>query len=252
MIFYITLFTLVGSLFSLVGGVVLLRQKQYSERVILSLTGFAAGVLLTTAFLDLFPEALEQASDLKMTLTAALAGMVTLFIFERYFFWHHHHHESHGNAHPSVFMVVLGDSIHNLIDGIAIAGAFIISIPLGIVTSLAVAAHEIPQEIADFSVLLSRGVGRKNTLLLNIASSLTALIGAYVTLLLSDSIKPYLPLVIAFTAGMFIYIASSDLIPELHKSSQRKGNAFAQTAMFLVGIGAVVAIQSLLHDFIPH
>lgn len=248
MLSLIILFTIAGSVLSLIGGLILLLKKNLSQSFILGMTGFAAGVLISTAFFDLFPEAMESAPDSSVVFSSALLGMVVFFLFERYFLWFHHHHETPLEIHPSVLLITIGDSIHNFIDGVAIAGAFLMSIPLGITTSIAVAAHEIPQEIADFSVLLSHGVSKKNTLLLNLLSAFTSLLGALLTYFLFNRIEKNLPMIIAFTAGMFTYIASSDLIPELHRSSEKKGSAGAQTAMFLIGIVLVIIVKSVLHE----
>ncbi len=246
MLLNIIIFTIIGSILSLIGGVFLLLKKHLTESFILYLTSFAAGVLLATAFIDLFPEATKESTNISMIFVYALSGMVVFFILERFLFWFHHHHETEKDIKPSVLFIMLGDSIHNFIDGVAIASSFLVGFPLGMMTALAVAAHEIPQEIADFSVLLSQRVSKLKTLLFNGLSALTSLVGAVMTFYLSDQIRPLLPFVIAFTAGMFIYIASSDLIPELHKSSIKKTNAWHQTAMFLFGIFLVAITKSLL------
>lgn len=223
-------------------------RKQLSETFILDLTSFAAGVLLATAFIDLFPEAMEESNNITKISTYALSGMVVFFILERFLFWFHHHHETAKEINPSVILITLGDSIHNFIDGVAIASSFLISFPLGVTTAIAVAAHEIPQEIADFSVLLSQKVSKAKTLAFNGLSAITSLGGAILTYYLSAQIRSYLPYIIAFTAGMFIYIAASDLIPELHKSNIKKSNAWHQSAMLLFGIFLVVVAKSLLSE----
>ena len=226
----------------------LLFKKHLSETLILDLTSFAAGVLLSTAFIDLFPEALEKSSNPVKLFIYALGGMVVFFILERFLLWFHHHHETIKEVRPSVLLITIGDSIHNFIDGVAIASSFLVSFPLGVTTAIAVAAHEIPQEIADFSVLLGQKVTRLKTLAFNGLSALTSLLGAVITYYLSGQITVLLPFIIAFTAGMFIYIAASDLIPELHRSSIKKTNAWHQTATLLLGIMLVVVIKSLIGE----
>ena len=248
MLIYIIIFTIIGSILSLVGGVLILFRKKLSDTFILDLTSFAAGVLLATAFIDLFPEALEESNNIAKIFSYALSGMVVFFILERFLFWFHHHHETAKEISPSVILITIGDSIHNFIDGVAIASSFLISFPLGVTTSIAVAAHEIPQEIADFSVLLSQKVSKTKTLAFNGLSAITSLGGAILTYYISAQIRSYLPYIIAFTAGMFIYIASSDLIPELHKSSIKKSNAWHQSAMLLFGIFLVIVLKSLLNE----
>lgn len=245
---YIIIFTVLGSIISLAGGMLLLLKRQWSSGFILALTGFAAGALLATAFLDLFPEALENRASTTDVFVAALAGIVLFFLLERFFLWHHHHHESHGSIKPSVWLVTIGDGIHNFIDGVAITAAFLINIPLGITTAIAVAAHEIPQEIADFSVLITHGLTRKKAILFNLASACTSLVGAIVTYGMSELLQQYLPIIIAFTAGMFTYIASSDLIPELHHASSHKGSAWQQTGMFLLGIFLIFLVKWFIRE----
>ena len=249
MLFNILLFTVLGSIFSLIGGLLLLTRKRLSDKVILILTSFAAGVLLATAFFDLFPESLESDFEASTIFSFALAGIVIFFIFERFFLWYHHHHGSHQGIHPSTILITVGDGIHNFIDGVAIAGAFLVSFPLGIITSIAVAAHEIPHEIADFSVMLAEKVNKKKIILFNLISACSSLIGAIGTYFLAETITGYLPVIIAFTAGMFTYIASSDLIPELHRSSaDKKHEAWQQLSVFLAGIALVFVVKSLLNE----
>ncbi|KKS98735.1 MAG: Zinc transporter, ZIP family [Candidatus Gottesmanbacteria bacterium GW2011_GWA2_43_14] len=248
MLFNIVLFTILGSIFSLIGGLILLTRKQLSDKVILILTSFAAGVLLSTAFFDLFPESLESGTEPTTVFTAALTGIILFFIFERFFLWYHHHHGSHKGVHPSTILISVGDGIHNFIDGVAIAGAFLVSWPLGVITSIAVAAHEIPQEIADFSIMLSEKVERRKIVFFNLASAGTSLVGAVGTYFLAETVTIYLPIIIAFTAGMFTYIASSDLIPELHRSGEGKEEAWQQLTVFLIGIILIFVVKSLLHE----
>lgn len=248
MLINIIIFTFLGSILSLIGGILLLLKKQLSETFILALTSFAAGVLLATAFIDLFPEALENCKDPVKLFIFALGGIITFFILERFFLWFHHHHETTKEIKPTVLLITIGDSIHNFIDGVAIASSFLVSFPLGVTTAIAVAAHEIPQEIADFSVLLGQKVSRIKTLIFNGLSALTSLAGAILTYFLSDYISVSLPFIIAFTAGMFIYIASSDLIPELHRSSSKKTNPWHQTATLLLGIMLVIILKSLINE----
>lgn len=248
MLLTIIIFTVLGSILSLIGGVLLLFKKNLSETFVLDLTSFAAGVLLSTAFIDLFPEAMEASDNTAKLFTYALSGMVVFFTLERFLLWFHHHHETEKNIRPSILLITIGDSIHNFIDGIAIASAFLVSFSLGVTTALAVAAHEIPQEIADFSVLLGQKVSKLKTLFFNGFSAITSLIGAILTYFLSEKITVFLPFIIAFTAGMFIYIAASDLIPELHRSSVKKTNAWHQTGTLLFGIFLVIIIKSLISE----
>lgn len=243
----ILLLTILGSVVSLSGGFILLLKKNLSYPLTLMLTGFAAGVLLATAFLDLFPEAAQHLeSGEGSVFTLGLIGIVVFFLLERSFLWFHHHHEAHG-VKPTVWMITIGDGLHNFIDGVAIAATYMINPILGISTSLAVAAHEIPQEIADFSVLISHGLSKKRAILFNVLSALTAIVGAVGTYFFLPYIEPYLGFIIAFTAGMFSYISLSDLIPELHHTGFRK-DTVTQVITFGMGILSVY----LLKLIIPH
>src|SRR3989344_3679585 len=205
MLIQIILLTTLGSVVSLFGGFLLLLRKNWNTAFSLLLTSFAAGVLLATAFLDLFPESMEHLKEIGGgdVFVPALVGIICFFLLERTLIWFHHHHGAHG-IKPTVWMITLGDGVHNFIDGLAIA------------------AHEIPQEIADFSVLLSRGLSKRKAVIFNVASALTALVGAVGMYLFSEILEMHLGFITAFAAGMFVYIALSDLIPELHHSENKK------------------------------
>lgn len=230
---YIILFTFLGSIVSLIGGVLLLLKEKFAIKISHFLSAFAAGTLLGTAFLDLLPESFKREADPGIFVWVLL-GILIFFLLER--FIHHHGHGNQPEAKRSVVpLIVVGDSVHNFVDGVAIAATFLISIPLGIVTSLAVAAHEIPQEIGDFGLMLHKGVPRKRVLLINFYSALAAMAGAIITYLAKDSIVGLLPAVLGLTAGFFIYIAASNLIPEIHSREDQKV-AFWETVMLLAGV----------------
>jgi zinc and cadmium transporter len=223
----IIIFTALGSVVSLIGGVLLLLKRGWADRLTEPLSAFAAGALLGTAFLDLLPEAIEYAE--KMAVDAhsiflwALVGIIIFFLLERFVHWFHHHHEHTEEAKKPVgTLIVLGDSIHNFIDGVAIAVTFLVDPALGVITTLAVGAHEIPQEIGDFAILLKAGYSRKKVLWLNVLSACTALLGAILTFMVGPSIAGALPVLLAITAGFFIYIALSDLVPEIHAWGTKK------------------------------
>lgn len=243
----IIFFSLAGGVFSLAGGVVLLLRAAWSKRTILTLVSFAAGVMLAVAFEDLLPEAFELAENIGLpswvVLRWTLSAIVGFFLFERSFVWFHHHHGPHkSHPDPTIAMVMLGDTLHNFLDGVVIAASFLLSFPLGLSTTLAVAAHELPQEIADFSLFLSKGINKKTVLALNVISSLATLVGAVATYFYWGQLAQWQPAMLAFTAGMFIYIAGSDLIPELH-DEYRKDIAFLQTLAFLVGVGLTIFLK---------
>lgn len=257
---YIIFFTLIGSVFSLIGGVLLLFKEKKTLKYSHFLAAFAAGTLLGTVFFDLLPEAIGEnehgISEFGIETNIflwTLIGFLAFFLIERTIHWfHHHQHEfSEEGVKPTVPLIIVGDSIHNFIDGIVIAATFLISIPLGIVTTFAVAAHEIPQEIGDFGVLLHKGVKRQKVLFINFLSALTAILGALITFWIGERIEMAIPILLSITAGFFIYIAASDLIPEIHHEN-RRGFAVIETVCLFLGVGTVWVFITLLDGFHGH
>lgn len=241
----ILLFTFLGSVVSLIGGIILLFKEKQTLKISHLLISFAAGTLLGTAFFDLLPEALEETQGTNIFLWT-LVGILFFFLLERFIHWFHFHSEHPGkDVKPTVPLIVLGDSVHNFIDGVAIAATFLVSVPLGIITAIAVGAHEIPQEIGDFAILLHKKLPKKKVLFFNVLSAFTAIFGAVLTFFLKDQIQNILPVFLAITAGFFIYIASSDLIPEIHHE-KRKGFAFLETVLLLTGVLSIWFLVSLL------
>lgn len=246
--FDVIFFSLIGGAFSLIGGILLLSRKKWAEGLAAYATPFAAGALLAAVFLDLFKEGLEQSST-DTVMLAALAGILLFFFAERFLHWFHHHHQ-HGKSDPSVPLIVVGDTLHNALDGVAIAAAFLVSVPTGIVTTLAVAAHEIPQEVGDFGLLLSKGMSRKKVLLVNLISALATVLLAVVTFALGSSNKLPIGLLLGLSAGFLLYVALSDIIPTIHEASKKKRLLDLQPFLLLLGVVTVgVAIQ-LAHHFI--
>lgn len=221
------------SLISFSGGLLLIIKHATLDKTAY-LVSFAAGVMLTVAFLDILPEAAESASEPLDIFLPTFLAIVMFFFLERFVLWFHHHDASHDDT-PSLYLILIGDGLHNFIDGIAIAASFLSNPALGVTTTLAMAAHEIPQEIADFSVLISKGMKKTYALFVNFISALTALIGAVVGYFFLDNLQAMLPSFLAFTAGMFIYISCSDLIPELHKDF-KKQKSWNQSIPFILGI----------------
>ena len=242
----IIFFTFLGSIASLIGGVVLLSREKFAIRISQYLTAFAAGTLLGTAFFDLLPEALEEAKQINIFFWQ-LAGILFFFLLEQGVHWFHHHQHEHDEelTKSALPLIILGDSVHNFIDGIVIAATFMVSVPLGIITSLAVAAHEIPQEIGDFGIMLHAGVTRKRVLLINIMSACTALVGALLTYYLADVVKGIIAIFLSITAGFFIYIASSDLIPAI-QSEQKREIALVKTLLLLGGVAIIWIFVTIL------
>lgn len=227
----ITASLLVSSI-SLIGGILLIWQEIFTEKFSTYLVGFAAGVMLATAFLDILPEALHDNKDQSIYIYG-LAGVITFFLIERFVLWFHHHDEIH--TKPSSYLILLGDGLHNFFDGLAIAAAFLVSVNLGIITTIAISAHEIPQEIADFSILINGGMKKGKALFYNFLSALTALVGAILGFNYLNKFAKLTPFFLMFSAGVFIYIACSDLIPDLHQDF-KKQKKWATTLPFIFGV----------------
>jgi len=242
---YILVFSFLGSVVSLIGGVLLLANEKFALRISHFLSAFAGGALLGTAFFDLLPEALAEAGEVDIFLWT-LIGILGFFLLER--FIHHHEQTQSPNEKKTVVpLIIIGDSIHNFIDGVAMAGTFLVSIPLGIVTSLAVAAHEIPQEIGDFGLMLHKGVKKSKVLWINFWSAMAAMLGAVVTYQAQTYIQGLLPAVLGLTSGFFIYIALTNLIPEIHSREDQK-MAFWETMMLLLGVAVIYFLITLLDN----
>lgn len=238
-----------SGLIALLAALTLLRGKLWSHERSHLFLSFAAGTLLSVAFLDLLPEAFEALAEARggdVVETASmfvLLGFLLFFTIEKLILWYHCHEEK-CDVHTSVPMVLLGDTLHNFLDGVAIAASFLVSVPVGMATTLAVFIHEIPQEVADFSVLLGSGMKPRRALGFNILSSLASLLGAVVTYVWVSAVEGVLPVLLALTAGGFIYISSADLIPEIHKET-RRGRMIQQLVVFLIGFALVVAVTRL-------
>ncbi len=245
-IFYLIAVIIIGSAISLIGGVLLLRAKKHRELAILLTLPFGAGALLAAAFFDLLPEAFKLGEP-RTLLLWTLAGFTLFFVLERSGSWFHHHHQHDGANHKDAQqrrLIVVGDIMHNAIDGFAIGAAFLVSVPTGVITALAVSAHEIPKELGTFALLLSRGWKDKVVLLANMATAIATLITALIIYLLgTGSQLPVGPL-LAITAGFFIYVAASDIIPDIHEQPHRTGTI--QEIMLVAGIVIVGAVISLL------
>lgn len=243
---YMIIAIIVGSAISLAGGALIFTTKKRRDKAILLAMPFGAGALLAAAFLDLLPESFELGEPTELLLWT-LGGFLAFFVLERSVSWFHHHHE-HGDIKNTSQrgLIVLGDVMHNAIDGIAIGAAFLVSPVTGFVTALAVATHEIPKELGTFALLLSRGWKDKKVLLANFATAVATLIAASLTYLLgSDDHFPVAQL-LAITAGMFIYIAASDIIPDIHEQPRKVG--MIQAWALIVGIVVVGGLISTLHS----
>jgi zinc and cadmium transporter len=246
---HIVFFSLIGGVFSLLGGVLLLSKKSYTDKLSLYATPFAAGALLAAVFLDLLPEGVHESSS-DLVFVAALVGLVVFFIIERTTDWFHHHHDEADQKRKNVGLIILGDTLHNALDGIAIASAFLINVPTGIVTTIAVAAHEIPQEIGDFGLLLARGMRRKHVLLVNLGSAIATLVAALITFSVGSSSKLPVGTLLGLSAGFLLYIAASDLIPSIHSHTKPKRAIDPSILLLILGIVVVGIAIKLAGKFI--
>jgi len=231
----------VVSLVAFVGILFVSLKEALLGRILMASVGFASGSLIGAAFLHLLPEALEESSQ--SVLQLVVAGMVFFFIMEKFLYWRHCH-DGTCPVHIFAYLNLIGDGIHNFIDGITITASFLISYTLGFATTLAVILHEIPQELGDFSVLLYGGFGKKKALTYNFMSALAAVVGALVTYFLAAYIQGLAQLLVPFAAGGFIYIAATDLMPELHKRTQAK-ESLIQLLTILTGIGLMSTLKIL-------
>lgn len=246
---HVIFFSLIGGVFSLIGGILLLSRQKTARMLAKYATPFAAGALLAAVFLDLIKEGIEQDSAVTV-LQATLVGVVIFFFAERFLRWFHHHHEHEKiGKDPALSLIIAGDTIHNAMDGVAIAAAFLISPSTGIVTTLAVAAHEIPQEIGDFGLLLKRGMSRRNVLLVNIGSAVITTVMAVLVFALGSGEALPIGVLLGVSAGFLLYIAMSDVIPEIHEKSPKR---FFDLQPLLLLLGAVVVgvAINISHTFI--
>lgn len=232
------------SLVAFIGVVTLALSQRLVHQGVIILVSFAAGALIGDAFIHLLPEAVETAGFTFNVSLYILSGIAFSFIIEKIIHWHHYHAHEAEETHPYVYVNLIGDGVHNFIDGIIIAVSYIVSLPLGIATTIAVFFHEIPQEIGDFAVLIHGGFSSKKALFMNFITALTSVAGALIAFLIYSFSESILAFLIPFAAGNFIYIASSDLIPELHKETKVL-KSFAQLIAFGIGIYVMVLLLRL-------
>lgn len=258
-----TLFLIV--LVTLVAGLVSIAAAAWLSMSVLAgavhrLVSLSAGLLLATAVLHLIPEAFESGTDLHQLSAMLLAGLIAFFALEKLAVLRHSHHyegDGHGHHHghdrdeagPGGTLILVGDTIHNFADGVLIAAAFLADVRLGLVTTLAIAAHEIPQEIGDFIVLLNAGYSRARALLFNALSSLSAVLGGVVGYFALGSAESLLPYVLVLAAAGFIYIALADLVPDLHRQTRQRLDGWAsQFALMLAGVAMIALLTQFMHQ----
>jgi zinc and cadmium transporter len=230
---------------SLVGVFTLAVKDKLLQKIIFCLIGFSAGALIGSAFLHILPEALEETESITVFYYLIL-GLVLFFVMEKYFYWRHCH-EAVCNIHAFTYLNLVGGGLHNFIDGMVIAASFVVSLKLGVVTTLAIVLHEVPRELGDFGVLVYGGFTKRKALLYNFISALLAMVGAVVGYFISDFTHGFSSFILPFTAGGFIYIATSDLIPELHGEKDLKRSTLAFLA-FLFGIILMALAKQLFPE----
>jgi zinc and cadmium transporter len=240
---WIIVFSLLGSVGAIGGAALMLLFAENVRRVLVpDLISYATGTLLGAAFLGMIPAGLKQASAIAISSTV-LAGIVLFFMLEKIVLWRHCHDdecEIHSQAAP---LILVGDAFHNFVDGVVIAAAFLTSIPLGVTVSLAVIAHEIPQEVGDFGILLNSGYSRARALLLNTLSSMATLPGALIACFWLGESQQAVPYILGLSAASFIYIATADLIPGLHKRVTL-GTSVRQLVLMLAGIATIALFHT--------
>jgi zinc and cadmium transporter len=265
-----TLMWIVGA--ALTGGALSLLVAAAVSLTVLSswvnwMVSYAVGAMLAAAFLHLLPEAFMQADSIEALFATTLGGLLMFFLLEKAALWRHRHAaaedgahghaaghlhgHSHGHNHAhgsrAGMLIVVGDGFHNFVDGILIAAAFLADVRLGIATTLAIIAHEVPQEVGDFIVLLHSGYSRKKALLLNLVSSLTAVVGGVIGYFALESARGAVPYVLVLTAASFIYIAVADLIPDMHRSTDAR-STLIQVLLIAAGVATIALSHFFLHD----
>ncbi|MCX8093684.1 MAG: ZIP family metal transporter [Candidatus Goldbacteria bacterium] len=223
------------SLLSFAGAISLLLKEDLLKKTLLLLVAFSAGSLIGGAFLHLLPEGLEKLNNYNLTFLITITGITLFFILEKFLFWRHCHKGGKCDFHTFTYMNLIGDGIHNFIDGLIIGATFFVDIKLGLATVIAIIFHEIPQELGDFGVLIYGGMKKARALFLNFISSTAAIFGTLLGYFFSSHTDGFTSLLMPFAAGGFIYIASSDLIPELHKQIDTK-KSLISIVFFIIGI----------------
>lgn len=242
---YSIISVIIVSAISLIGILTFLWPKSNPRKIIFLLVSFAVGALFGDTFIHLLPESFDKINSKLEIAIYVLAGLLVFFVLEKFLRWRHCHlSENEQHVHPVVTMNLVGDAVHNLIDGMIIGATYLVSIPIGFTTTLAVVLHEIPHELGNFGVLVHGGLPVKKAILFNFFSALTAILGTILSLTIGPHVQGYTIALVPITAGGFIYIAGSDLIPEL-QHDVKLSKSFLQFAMILVGIGIMATLVIL-------
>lgn len=258
LIVLIIIFTAIGGVLSVIAAsFFLVLSAENREKVLPHGISFAIGALLAVSFWGLIPHAFNDVEPERFQSLSAMImiGLLGFFVLEKLLIWRHCHsgsceaHVDEADTHQSAgTLIILGDSIHNFVDGILIAAAFLTDVNLGIVTSLAVAAHEIPQEVGDFAILLQSGYSKSKALFYNVMASLTTVIGGIIAYFWLENLQQYLPYFLALAASSFIYIAVADLIPSLHKKTDIKAS-LQQISLIIAGVLLICFMHQFAHEF---
>lgn len=239
---WILVSTLAMSLFAWVGLVTLLFSEKMLKKMILPLVAFSAGALLGGAFLHMIPEAINGGGEMVFVFLLVLLGFIIFLFLEEFICWHHCHRAPSEHKHPAGHLILIADGLHNFLGGIAIGTAFLVDIRLGMVTWVVAAAHEIPQELGDFGILLHSGWEKRRALVYNFISAITIVVGGVVAYFASGFIN--IIYLLPFAAGNFIYIATSDLIPEIKHNTDRRENMLHFLAL-VAGVALLWAVKAV-------
>lgn len=248
----LVLYSFIGSVAGLIGGIILLFKEKWAKKLASVSVPLAAGVLLAVSFLDLFPEAIEGAGE--TAFSVVLIVFVVLFMIERFFFYFHHHLESgekhaghyHGKGETVVPLVIFGDTIHNFLDGVVIGTSFLVNPALSLMVAFSTFLHETPHEVADFGILLANGWSRKRAIVANLFSSLATFPGAILTYLYAERIEQGVGILLALAAGFFLYVATTDFLPEATHAPKRFVGR--QALFLLIGIFAIVIVRIIFPE----
>ena len=252
----ITASILGGALSVLCAGALALNAGM--QRYIGAMVSYAIGAMLGAVFLDILPDAIRLAPNVGVLSGAVLVGILLFFVLEKLVLWRHCHHEdceghellanesSHDHGRSGL-MIMVGDTFHNFVDGIIIAAAFLTDFHLGIVTSLAIIAHEIPQEVGDFAILLHSGYGKKRAIQMNLVSSFASVAGGVLGYFTLQTMQSWVPVMLAFAAASLLYVSVADLIPGLHKRARLRDTA-QQVGLIVLGVGTVALAIALIKE----
>ncbi len=267
-LYWILLSTLVGAVLSVSAAAAVAYRASRAD--VSRLIGYAVGALLGAAFLEILPHAVETTASIRQLSATVLGGILLFFILEKFVLWRHCHVEScevhdrrpaqvdseqgdseQGDHGRTGMMILVGDTFHNFVDGILIAAAFMTDIQLGIITTIAIIAHEIPQEVGDFMILLHSGFSRVRALAFNLMSSVATLVGGLLAYFALQSLQNLVPPLLGLAAASMIYVAVADLIPGLHKQPEI-GATVEQVALIGLGIGSIVLVRLIVSGFFTH